>query len=355
MMSELQSQTLFDIDNDIQSYSISFENPTGEKGNGGKAASPLGVGRKGRPARIIAPGEEVQLADISGNGTINHIWMTTFKHPHILRSGIIRIYWDGQEHPSVEAPWGDFFGFAHGHTPAYQSAIHAVGENAGMNIYLPMPFVSKARVTFTNNAPMPVPLFYQIDYTLGHDHDENVGRLHVYFNRDLMTTAKEDFTILPKRSGKGRYLGALLGIRVEDDKWWGEGEVKMYIDGDDEYPTICGTGAEDYVGLSWGMQETPFLYNGANLNQNRYTSMYRWHIKDPVYWKEDIRITIQQIGHKGESAAPQDYFNQLYEREDDWSTTTFWYEAVPSEPLPAMPEISILTTKLYPADAPTGH
>jgi hypothetical protein len=342
-----QNNDYFNVESPLESYSISFENPTGAKGKGGTAASPLGVGRKGLPAKILAPKEEVLLADIKGNGTIRHIWMTTFSNPVVLRSGVIRIYWDGQEHPSVEVPWGDFFGFAHGFTPAFESAVHSVGERAGMNFWLPMPFTKSAKVTFVNDATVPVPLFYQIDYTLGDNHKENVGRMHILFKRALQTTKAQDFEILPLRKGKGRYIGTTLGVRVEDKKWWGEGEVKMYIDGDKEFPTICGTGSEDYVGLSWGMQETPLQFHGANLNRNGFTSMYRWHLPDPILWKEDIRVTIQQIGHKGESSNPQDYFNQLYEREDDWSATTYWYEAIPSAALPAFPSLADRTAKLY--------
>jgi hypothetical protein len=171
--------------------------------------------------------------------------------------------------------------------------------------------------------------------------------MHILFKRALQTTKAQDFEILPLRKGKGRYIGTTLGVRVEDKKWWGEGEVKMYIDGDKEFPTICGTGSEDYVGLSWGMQETPLQFHGANLNRNGFTSMYRWHLPDPILWKEDIRVTIQQIGHKGESSNPQDYFNQLYEREDDWSATTYWYEAIPSAALPAFPSLADRTAKLY--------
>ena len=113
----------------------------------------------------------------------------------------------------------------------------------------------------------------------------------------------------------------------------------MYLDGDGEFATIVGTGSEDYVGLSFGMQQTPFAYHGCSLNQDGFISMYRWHLPDPVYWREDIRVTIQQIGHKGTSLSPGDYPNQLYERQDDWSTATFWYEAVPSAALPAMPDL----------------
>lgn len=331
-------RTPYLVDTPLESRSISFENPTGAKGAGGQAASPLGVGRKGAPAKFLAAGEEVQLCDIEGSGTIRHIWLTTFNAPIYLRGAVIRVWWDDQEHPSIECPLGDFFGFAHAKTVEYESAVHSIGRNAALNIWLPMPFTKRARMTLTNDNQAPMPLFYQIDYTLGDAHADNVGRLHTLFRRENPTTAKKDFELLPKRTGQGRLIGSVIGVRVADTKWWGEGEVKMYMDGDGEFSTITGTGSEDYVGLSFGMQDTPFAYHGCSLNEKGFISMYRWHLPDPVYWKKDIRVTIQQIGHKGESLSAGDYLSQLYEREDDWSCSTFWYEPVPSAPLPAMPD-----------------
>jgi hypothetical protein len=328
---------LYVVETQLETRSISFENPTGARGAGGQAANPLGVGRKGAPARMLAPGEEVQLCDIEGSGTIRHIWMTTLNAPVFLRGTVIRAWWDGQEHPSIECPLGDFFGFAHAKVVAYQSAVHSVGRNNALNIWLPMPFTKRARITLTNENPARMPLWYQVDYTLGDAHEANVGRLHTLFRRENPTTEKKDFELLTKRTSAGRFIGTVMGIRVEDEKWWGEGEVKMYLDGDGEFATIVGTGSEDYVGLSFGMQDTPFLYHGCSLNDNGFISMYRWHLPDPVYWKEDIRVTIQQIGHLGTSFNMDEYMNQLYERQDDWSAATFWYEPVPSAPLPALP------------------
>lgn len=319
--------SLYDVTTALESRSISFENPTGAKGEGGKAASNLGPGRKGSPSRVIKHGETVTLCDIKGPGTIRHIWMTVPGLPRNLRGAVVRVWWDDQPHPSIEAPLGDLMGIAHGKVMPYFSRVHSVSPRAGMNLWIPMPFTKRARMTFTNEAGAEMTLFYNIDYTIGDRHPSDVGRLHVLFRRENPTTLKKDFEILPKRTGKGRYLGAVLGIRSLGPHWWGEGEVKMYLDGDQEYATIVGTGAEDYVGLAWGMQEAPFFYNGATLNRNGFVTMYRWHTEDPVYWKKDCRITIQQIG----------YDKKLFERQDDWSTATFWYEPVPSAPLPPLP------------------
>lgn len=317
------------LDTGLQSRSISFENPTGAPGQGGRASSPLGLGRKGAPNRSFKPGETVVLADIEGPGTIRHIWLTlSERQPEVFRSLVVRAYWEGQDHPSIECPLGDFFGFAHGKVRAYQSAVHSVGERAGMNIWLPMPFRRHARITLTNETDKPVTIYYQIDYTHGDQHPADVGRLHVLFRRENPTTIKSDFVLLPRRHQKGRFIGAVVGVRALTKFWWGEGEIKIYMDGDDEFPTICGTGTEDWVGLSYGLQPTRFLYHGASLTKDQYHSIYRWHLPDPIAWRRECRITIQQIRWQ----------DSLAETQDDWSTATFWYEPAPSEPLPAMPD-----------------
>lgn len=346
----------YQLNTGLVSRSISFENPSGAPGQGGQAASNLGVGRKGAPSRSLEPGEKVQLCDIEGPGTIRHIWLTTRGNPLNLRSCVIRAWWEGQEHPSIECPLGDFFGFAHGKVMPYCSAVHSVGATAGMNIWLPMPFTKRARLEFANEGKERIPLFYQIDYTLQDQHPDDVGRLHVVFRRENPTTAKQDFELLPQRKNKGRYVGAVIGVRnLHPKQWWGEGEIKIYMDGDKDFATIVGTGSEDYVGLAWGLQQTPFFYNGASLNDERvstvpeadgsertvvkqFISMYRWHLPDPVFWQKEVRITIQQIAWK----------NGLAETEDDWSCATFWYEPAPSAPLPPLPDVAARTADIWP-------
>ncbi len=339
---------LYDLGTGLKSRSISFENPKGEPGQGGQAASNLGVGRKGFPAKGIAPGETVELCNIKGPGTINHIWMTggfRNKNAIALRSMVIRAYWENQEHPSIECPLGDFMGSAHAKVNSYQSAVHSTGINSALNIWLPMPFNKNARLTLTNEGDANISLFYQVDYTINDRHPENFGRLHVCFRRENPTTLKKDFEILPERTGEGRFIGTVLGIRALESNWWGEGEVKIYMDGDTEFPTICGTGSEDYVCLSYGMQQTPFQYHGCSWNQNSFISMYRWHIPDPIYWEKKCRIVIQQIGYSGQLR--QENKPPLYERQDDWSSATFWYEPVPSSPLPEFPDLKSRTADLW--------
>jgi len=337
---------IYDVGTSVESRSISFENLTGEKGAGGKAASKLGVGRKGLPAIHFKPSESVVICDIDGPGVIRHIWVTLASNPEILQGLVIRVYWDNQEHPSIETPIGPFFGAMHGQVRAYQSAVHSVNAKAGLNSWMEMPFKKHVKIEIVNESPLPTPLFYNIDYTIGDKLPAGTGYLHAFYGRQNPTTLTEDLEILPRREGKGRFLGCILGIRTLTSHWWGEGEFKVYLDGDKEFPTICGTGTEDYVGQSWGLQNATFLYAGtslqqgtlANLDQGNLNTIYRWHIKDPIYWKKDIRVTIQQIGHDG----------ALYERQDDWSVCSFWYETLPAKPVPQIPDYNTRTKDYLP-------
>jgi len=337
----------------LRSRSICFENPTGAAGAGGQAASPLGQGRKGDPARVVAAGEHVCLADIEGPGTIRHIWMTTLPTRTILRGVLMKIFWEGEAFASVELPLGEFFGFAHGSTAPFQTALHSVGERYGMNSFIPMPFTQRARIELHNQTARPMTLFYQVDYTLDDLHAPDVGRLHGLFSRQNPTRLQQDFELLPARRGGGRFLGAVIGIRPLADHWWGEGEVKFFMDDDDAFPTIVGTGSEDYVGLSWGIQQTPFLFLGANRvddpsgTNTGAVSMYRWHINDPVYWHTRARVAMQQIGHAGDSPDLDAYKGNLFERQDDWSAASFWYSS-DLAPLPDCPSVDARVNDLPP-------
>jgi hypothetical protein len=327
----------------VVSRSISFENPTGAPGQGGKAASALGVGRKGSPNRKIQPGETVGLCDIEGPGMIRHFWMTTGNVKNHLRSVVIRAYWEGQEHPSIECPLGDFMGFSLGKVTAYQSAVHSISISRGMNLWLPMPFTKRARITFSNEGSEAVPLYYQIDYTLGDRHSHDVGRLHCLFRRENPTTPKQDFELLPQRHAPGRFIGSVVGVHALTPGWWGEGEIKMYFDGDKDFPSYCGTGTEDYAGQGWGLTPAPYLYNGCTLSDNHFFSFYRWYLPDPIYWRKQARIVIQQLGYKKGVG--------LADRTDDWSCSTFWYESAPSAPLPTLPDVAARIADLYVAAA----
>jgi hypothetical protein len=352
------------IDPSLDCRSISFENPTGARGAGGAAAG----GRKGAPMRIVAPGETVTLAAVTGPGTIRHIWMTVGPAPpEVLRAYVIEFFYDGSDEPSVSVPLFDFFGCPHGRPVAYDSVFHAVQEGRGLNSYLPMPFHDRVTVTFRNASGEPVSLYFQIDYTLEPSLPDSSGYLHATFRRENPTTMKQDFVIVAGLHGPGRFLGCVVGVRVIDEgMWYGEGEVKIYRDGDGTLPTICGTGLEDYVGSAWGLGAHAARYAGAPLvigaptdgdgqlaiggaGRAEFVGFYRWHLLDPVMYADDLTVTIQQIGSQifvaGEDAefaafaerfpvagdgwmenlSPSLRAVGLHERVDDYCATAFVY------------------------------
>jgi hypothetical protein len=288
------------IDPRLDSRAVTFENPTGARGAGGRAHG----GRKGAPSRRIARGETVVLADLDGPGTLRHVWMTfPPAPPEVTRALWMEVLYDGTGQPSVSVPCLDFFGLPHGRPAAYASILTAVHEGRGFNAYFPMPFRHHVRVQFTNSGPRPIDLYYQIDYTLEPAVVEGSGYLHVGFRRENPTLQKRDFVIADGLRGPGRFLGCSVGVRVIDPGfWYGEGEVKIYRDGDSDHPTICGTGLEDYVGSAWGLGPHHAPYAGAPLDVRspagrvEFVGFYRWHLADPIMFTESLRATIQQIG-----------------------------------------------------------
>jgi hypothetical protein len=288
-----------------QTRTVSFENVTGAAGAGGGAYG----GRKGSPSRSLAPGERVVLCDLEGPGRVGHIWLTVPPmRPEHLRAVLLEVFYDGATEPSVSAPVADFFGAPLGRPVPYDSALQSTQEGRGFNSWIPMPFRHQLRVELTNGAPRRVELYYQFDVTLGAV-DEDDGLLHTSFRRENPTTLGRDFTIADGFVGPGRFLGVNVGIRVMREPewfvWYGEGEVKMYLDDDRDLPTWCGTGLEDYVGSAWGMGAHQTAYQGvpllvAEAETTRpmpdLVSFYRWHIPDPVVFEQRLRVTIQQIG-----------------------------------------------------------
>jgi hypothetical protein len=290
------------IDLSLDSRALTFENPRAERGAGGRAHG----GRKGAPARILGPGERVVLGELEGPGVVRHIWMTfPPAPPETMRALTLEIFWDGAGEPSVSVPCLDFFALRHGRPVPYTSALTAARVGRGFNAYFPLPFRRSARFEVTNHAKRRVHFFFQIDYTR-QPVDDAAGYLHASFRRENPTTRGRDFTIAEGLRGPGRFLGCSVGVRVLDEGfWYGEGEVKIYRDGDRSLPTICGTGLEDYAGSAWGMGPHAALYAGAPLEvrvpgrgpQPDFVGFYRWHVPDPVVFERDLRVTIQQIGY----------------------------------------------------------
>ena len=277
---------------------FSFENPAGAKGQGGHANR----GAKGAAFEPMAAGETKVLCDVEGSGTIRRIWLTLRpRGPAILRALRLDMYWDQVEKPAVSVPLGDFFCWILGRPTAFENALFSNPEARSFVCVIPMPFRTGAKVTLTNESDTDLShLFYDVDATLGDAHDENVLYFHAHWRRERWTKLTEDFAILPKVEGEGRFLGCNVGVIVnkENKGWWGEGEVKMYVDGDTEFPTIVGTGTEDYIGTAWGQGTYAHQYQGCLLadGDKGHYAFYRYHIPDPVYFHQDVRVTIQQIG-----------------------------------------------------------
>jgi len=337
-----------------QSRSISPENFTGEKGRGGmsidgpaaKAARDLGQGWKVSPYVRIKPKTTFQMAEIKGAGAIQHIWLTPTGN---WRFSILRIYWDGETTPSVEAPVGDFFATGWGRYAQISSLAVAVNPGSAFNSYWVMPFRKSARITLENIADEEMTLYYQIDYTHT-DIPEDAAYFHAQFRRVNPLPYKQVYTVLDGVKGEGHYVGTHMAWGVNNNGWWGEGEIKFYMDGDTDFATIVGTGTEDYFCGSYNFenretrkyQEFTTPYSGLSFvgrpdgvyqSQQRF-GLYRWHIVDPIRFEKDLRVTIQALGWRsGERYLPL---------QDDIASVAYWYQAEPHAPFPALPAKDVL-------------
>jgi hypothetical protein len=315
------------IDPSIEARAVSFENPTGARAAGGSTHG----GRKGAPSARIAPGETVVLADLEGPGIIRHIWMTfPPAPPESMRAVTIEVFYDEASEPSVSVPALDFFGLPHGRPVAYDSELTAVNEGRGFNSFVPMPFGRSVRVELTNHTARGLRLYYQIDVTLQRELPAGLGYLHAEFRRENPTEMRRDFVIVDGLRGPGRFLGCVVGVRVLDKgMWYGEGEVKMFIDGDTDLPTLCGTGLEDYVLSAWGLGAHHARYSGAPLvvatdpEQPDFVGFYRWHVPDPIMFALDLRVTIQQIGAVAFGAGDEETL-EAYERDHPVAGEGWW-------------------------------
>lgn len=340
---------------DAKSRSISPENFTGEKGKGGMATTgtgsgpsrDLGKGWKVSPSVVIKSKTTFTVAEIEGSGSIQHIWMTPTGN---WRYSIIRFYWDDETTPSVEVPVGDFFGMGWGQYSPLQSLAVCVNPGSAFNCYWPMPFRKKCRITMENIDETDMVLYYQVDYVLT-DVPSDAAYLHAQFRRVNPLPFKENVVLVDSIKGKGQYVGTYIAWGVHNNGWWGEGEIKFFMDGDTDFPTICGTGTEDYFCGSYdfdtrnrnaaGVEEvnyTEFSTPYAGLHQvikgdghysiSQRFGMYRWHITDPIRFEKNLRVTIQALGwHSGGRYLPL---------QDDIASTVFWYQTEPHGPFPKL-------------------
>lgn len=350
-----------------KSRSINPENPTGAAGQGGMEGSDLGPSRKGRPLISLKSGETATLAEIEGPGIIRHIWMTitdaTVYGSFVLRDVVLRMYWDEEEMPSVEVPIGDFFCNGFGTRCDLNSMPIVVNPSGAMNCYFPMPFRKKARITVTNEHEGDIDaFFYTINYTIEDKVDADTAYFHTQWRREKYTQEAKDYTLVSNIKGKGHYVGTYLALTALERYWWGEGEFKFYIDEDDKYPTICGTGTEDYFGGAWAFHKkhkdgvtrsstynTPFLgyafqstedhtrdhfpvkdsipTHGFGRDALPMHGLYRWHLPDPIRFEKKLTVTLQQIGNDD---------IKLFERADDISSVAYWYQTEPHHPFPKL-------------------
>jgi hypothetical protein len=283
----------------IKTRWVSPENPTGEKGEGGLTNK----GAKGNAFFIIQPGETKALFDVKGSGIINRMWLSGTIGINAVQRRAVRIdmYWDDAKKPAVSAPVGDFFGIGLGLIAKYDNALFASPEARSFNFTIPMPYRKSAYITLTNESTEEAWVWYDINYLEVDKLPGDAMYFHACWNRNIKTTPGEDFMILPKVEGTGRYLGANIGVIGDSlyrGTWFGEGEVKVYLDGDQQHPSLVGTGTEDYIGSGWGQREYASRYFGSLVSDrdSDIYAFYRFHIVDPIYFHEDCKVTLQQLG-----------------------------------------------------------
>lgn len=387
----VSAQNLYDpVPEGVRTRWVSPENPTGEKGKGGMTNQ----GAKGYAFYIIQPGETKTIFDVEGAGVIERMWTsgTILNNKEQRRAVRIDMYWEGEKKPAVSAPIGDFFGIAHGLLSSFESDILMSPEGRSFNSTIPMPFKESALITITNESKKEVWMWFDINYLAMDKMDDDILYFHAYWNRDLKTTLGEDYVVLPKVEGSGRYIGAnfgVLGGLEYKGTWFGEGEVKMFLDGDTDYATLVGTGTEDYIATGWGQRVFNTSYAGSFISDREHEiyAFYRYHLKDKVYFHEDIKVTIQQMGaankekfikpwiESGVEAIPTNFIDKrsgkteqghlMYEggteffmsdefpaggakyyRCDDVCATAYFYLDKPSSKLPELPPLELRKAKL---------
>ena len=342
---------------DAETRSISAENVYGRKGQGGMAtptemqpevaalgqpwrkdgaSRELGQKWKVRPCLDLPPNSTSTIMDVDGPAIIQHIWITMNAKFH--RDLILRFYWDGETTPSVEVPLGDFFCNGWKRNVDILALPINVNPMGGFNCYFPMPFRKHAKVTIENRAPVAADgFFYTINYALTAVADDD-AYFHAQFRRSNPLPYMEDHVILDTIKGKGHYVGTYIAWQQNSNCWWGEGEFKVFLDGDTEFPTICGTGTEDYAGGAWSFNRNfsaPFLgypegdssHTPVDKTGKRH-GIYRFHILDPIRFHREIKVTIQSLGWRSEG--------RYLPQQDDIASVAYWYQAEPHSAFPKL-------------------
>jgi hypothetical protein len=355
---------LYRVPQHIQTRWASAENPSAEKGG----ACRENDGRKRRPCIALKAGESATLLDVQAtSGTVRRIWVTiNDRSPKMLRGIRFEAFWDNSATPAISSPLADFFSLGLGQMATFHSALFASPEGRSFNCYAPMPFRSGARICVHNETDVNLDsFFYEVDCTIGGDHPETTTYLHAHWRRENPTTVLRDYEILPDVQGRGRFLGCNVGViadtRAYFKSWWGEGEVKVFLDGDTSNPTLCGTGTEDYIGTGWGQGQYAGLYQGCHVadHDNLRYCFYRLHVPDPIWFQQSARVTIQQLGcwdptslrqmadagtelvHGSAAVDVQARIEEkgwgLFERQDDWSSCAWFYLDRTESGLPPLP------------------
>jgi hypothetical protein len=374
---------LYSYDENAETHWSSPENLNGRPGQGGKENNTA----KGHPADSIPAGATKNLLNIQGQGVIKRIWITiNDRSPKMLRSLKIEMFWDGETRPAVSVPFGDFFGAGLAKTTTFENELFASPEGRSFVCYIPMPFKTGAKIVVTNESGTSLhDIYFDVDYILSPAIDNSLY-FHAYWHRDTSTVLAKDFELLPQVSGKGRFLGVNVGVNANPayrKSWFGEGEVKMYVDDDKQYPSLNGTGTEDYIGTGWGQGKYINRFSGCSVANDTLLqwAFYRYHIPDPVFFKSGLRVTMQQLGgamrdsvaqyqkegaplipvtisagklyhyykhgqvlDMGKPGLPNGWTN--FFRRDDISATAYFYLDKPGGSLPAIQPVAVRVAKL---------
>ena len=341
-MHDIGLDNLFRKRDGVESRSITAENPDGRRGGGALAdpkgegpARDLGVGWKVRPCITLKAGETATIVDVAGSGVIRHIWFTFDNR--FYRSVVVRFYWDGQEHPSVQAPLGDLL--CNSWNQRQNILAHPVNVNpaGGMNIFFPMPFRRHARITVENLAPRDIEgFFYAVNYTL-EPVDSGALSFHAFWRRSNPLAYRTEYLLVDAIRGQGQYVGTFMSWQQNSIGWWGEGEIKLFLDDDGPNPTICGTGTEDYFGGAWacGRENFSAPYFGFQQVSGRSEevgcrmTLYRFHVCDPVFFNSRLKVTMQALGWRSGG--------RFLPLQDDISSVVYWYQTLPGAPFPELP------------------